>query len=315
LDIQVNPKNTTFLFRIANLLFRGELDDPYNEFMISEDITITKEALSEDFNAQYWDNRYSLKMQHIPKIFHAHELKILNTGKYLNVIRDCLGDYALIMNSSSLNRKGRSGKQNRSSSSSEDESESDEDETEENPFESIFQFSAGNNNNNSNNNKNNNSYKMIDSQPFIISSSSKEDNPMKTFHLSITNQQQMNSLYQMIESAYQISSQMLLQLLMKGFSLQSHFETLGRFFLLEHGDFFIQFMDIAELDLRKEVTELPVHRLQHLLSLAIQTSTLANDPHRENVSCLLAKSNLIQHLHMIQVIIHLLLLNCFSFIA
>jgi hypothetical protein len=276
--------------------------------MISEDITITKEALSEDFNAQYWDNRYSLKMQHIPKIFHAHQLKILNTGKYLNVIRDCLGDYALIMNSSSLNRKGRRGKQqNRSSFSSsdgeEDDNESDEDEAEENPFESIFQFSAGNNNNNNNNkNKNNNTYKMIDSQPFITSSSNKEDNPMKTFHLSITNQQQMNSLYQMIESAYQISSQMLLQLLMKGFSLQSHFETLGRFFLLEHGDFFIQFMDIAELDLRKEVTELPVHRLQHLLSLAIQTSTLANDPHREKVSCLLAKHNLIQHLHMIQVI-------------
>jgi len=40
-------------------LFKGELQDPYNEFMIQENKSVSREALAEDFNAQYWDERFS----------------------------------------------------------------------------------------------------------------------------------------------------------------------------------------------------------------------------------------------------------------
>lgn len=62
-----------------------------------------------------------------------------------------------------------------------------------------------------------------------------------------------------------------------------------------------QFMDSAEEELRKDVKEVSLQRIQALLQLAVQTSTLASDPHREDLTCSLASHNLIQHLHLIQV--------------
>ncbi len=82
--------------------------------------------------------------------------------------------------------------------------------------------------------------------------------------------------------------------------LHSHLSSLSRFFLLEHGDFFIQFMDTAEEELRREVKDIPISRVKALLTMAVQSSTLATDPHREELTCSLASHNLIQHLHLIQ---------------
>lgn len=62
-----------------------------------------------------------------------------------------------------------------------------------------------------------------------------------------------------------------------------------------------QFMDSADEELRKDVKEVSLQRIQALLQLAVQTSTLASDPHREDLTCSLASHNLIQHLHLIQV--------------
>jgi len=39
-------------------------------------------------------------------------------------------------------------------------------------------------------------------------------------------------------------------------------QSLRRFFLLEHGDFFIQFMDVALTELRRDAKELSLARLQ-----------------------------------------------------
>jgi hypothetical protein len=105
-----------------------------------------------------------------------------------------------------------------------------------------------------------------------------------------------------IQEAYYLSSRALLKILdHKG--LRSHLRSLRRFFLLEHGDFFTQFMDTAEEELRREAKEVALVRVQALLQMAVQTSTLLSDPHREELSCTLASHNLIQHLHLIQVFI------------
>ena len=63
-------------------------------------------------------------------------------------------------------------------------------------------------------------------------------------------------------------------------------------------------MDSAEDELRKDVKDVSLQRIQALLQLAVQTSTLCTDPHREDLTCSLAAHNLIQHLHLIQVSIH-----------
>jgi hypothetical protein len=119
-------------------------------------------------------------------------------------------------------------------------------------------------------------------------------------HQNQKNKQSSMSVKLGVEQAYHYSSQQLLHLLTHSYHLQSHLQSLTRFFLLEHGDFFIQFMDIAEEELRKEVKEISIHRLKSLLQVAIQTSTLTHDHHREDLSCSLASHNLIQHLHLIQ---------------
>ena len=82
--------------------------------------------------------------------------------------------------------------------------------------------------------------------------------------------------------------------------MSSHLVSLSRFFLLEHGDFFVQFMDTAGVELRRDVKDIAVHRIQTLLQSALASSTLHNDPHKDALSCSLASTNLIQHLHMIQ---------------
>ena len=218
-----------FLSMLSQWIYRGELKDPYKEFMVREDSSVTKEALQEDFNAHYWDSRYQLIDQHIPKLLRVTAIKALSAGKYLNVIRGASADV-----------------------SADGEHKWEE--------------------------------KLL---------------PFRTLSLSLeVTDSPMN---QAIQEAYVFSSHGLLQLLEgKQYGLSSHLTSLRRFFLLEHGDFFNQFMDTAEEELRREVKDIALNRIQGLLQLAVQTSTLVQDPHREDLNCMLASHNLMQHLHLIQ---------------
>ena len=47
-----------FLTMLIKWIYHGELSDPYAEFMIQEDLSLSKDTLEQDFNAQYWENRY-----------------------------------------------------------------------------------------------------------------------------------------------------------------------------------------------------------------------------------------------------------------
>lgn len=60
--------------------------------MVEENETIQKEKLQEDYNDAYWDQHYTICRERIPVFLEQVADKILNTGKYLNVIRLC-GEY------------------------------------------------------------------------------------------------------------------------------------------------------------------------------------------------------------------------------
>ncbi|KAI9204561.1 Spc98 family-domain-containing protein [Polychytrium aggregatum] len=68
---------------------RGEICDPYDEFMIQEQRGMSKEQLKDDFNDLYWDQRYVLRMDAVPNFLDPFKEKILLAGKYLNVVREC----------------------------------------------------------------------------------------------------------------------------------------------------------------------------------------------------------------------------------
>ena len=42
-----------YLTMLEDWIYKGQINDPYNEFMINEDKEIIKEKLKEDFNEKY----------------------------------------------------------------------------------------------------------------------------------------------------------------------------------------------------------------------------------------------------------------------
>ncbi|XP_051959135.1 gamma-tubulin complex component 2-like isoform X3 [Xyrauchen texanus] len=59
-----------------------------SEFMVEEH-ELQKEKIQEDYNDKYWDQRYTIIQHRIPAFLQKMADKILNTGKYLNVVREC----------------------------------------------------------------------------------------------------------------------------------------------------------------------------------------------------------------------------------
>ena len=241
--------------------------------MVVEDKSLTKEAMEDDFNARYWDNRFTMRSQHVPSILRSHAMKALITGKYLSVVRDCQSDsrssssYALLLSSESVLLNPST------YTSYNDDDDDDGNKT---------AVAA--------------STDLTIDRPTDEYSMLPEVRRLLNLHLELKE----SSLSHSIDDAYVISSRAILKLL-DSRGLRSHLKSIRRFFLLEHGDFFTQFMDSAEEELRRDVRDVVLTRVQGLLQIALQTSTLLHDPHKEELSCTLASHNLIQHLHLIQV--------------
>ncbi|KAL3838506.1 hypothetical protein ACJIZ3_023097 [Penstemon smallii] len=77
-----------YLGILERWVYEGVIDDPYGEFFIAENKSLQKESLTQDYDAKYWQQRYSLK-DDIPSFLANAAETILTTGKYLNVMREC----------------------------------------------------------------------------------------------------------------------------------------------------------------------------------------------------------------------------------
>ncbi len=66
---------------LASWIYDGQLADPYGEFMVREEDTLDKENVREDFNAQYWENRYTIEEEMVCSFLWELANKILTTGK------------------------------------------------------------------------------------------------------------------------------------------------------------------------------------------------------------------------------------------
>ncbi|RYH25587.1 Spc97/Spc98 family protein, partial [archaeon] len=245
-----------YIHIISSWIFRGELVDNYHEFLLVEDRTIDKEALLEDYNASYWDNKYTLQPRHVVTFLQSYANKILICGKYLHIVRDCLGDALMLSDMQPSVTSGGKKLLLLSDSSANAEEDVKVSEILELPTEQEISLDLANH------------------------------------HASIMSA---------VEYAYSISSRTLLSILIHKYSLYKHLASLHKYFLLKQGDFFIQFMDISETELKKDVKEIRLNKLQSLLYMAIQSSTLMHDNHKEKLTCTLASHNLIQHLHLIQI--------------
>ncbi|KAJ8544765.1 hypothetical protein K7X08_017348 [Anisodus acutangulus] len=88
LEKMSHSANTAYLGILERWGYEGVIDDPYGEFFIAENKSLQKESLTQDYDAKYWQQRYSLK-DDIPSFLANAAETILITGKYLNVMREC----------------------------------------------------------------------------------------------------------------------------------------------------------------------------------------------------------------------------------
>lgn len=83
-------------------LFIGVIIDPYNQFFVVDHV---KELSNRDLQmdtARYWECRYTIQLDRIPRFLENDAEIILRTGKYLNVIRQCGREIILPVNASNL---------------------------------------------------------------------------------------------------------------------------------------------------------------------------------------------------------------------
>ncbi len=83
--------SSPYISMLNNWLQYGIILDPYKEFMINEHSGIAINKLYNTFADRYWEQRYTIRKDGLPFQFLNRTIqnKILLTGKYLNVAREC----------------------------------------------------------------------------------------------------------------------------------------------------------------------------------------------------------------------------------
>ncbi|XP_052809795.1 gamma-tubulin complex component 2-like isoform X2 [Mya arenaria] len=190
-------------------IYKGIITDPYSEFLIEENETIHKEKLQEEYNDHYWEHHYSICRERIPVFLELVAVKILNTGKYLNVVRQCGRDV-----------------------------------------------------------------KCPNAEEIVYTLKEKK-------------------YFEHIERAYGYSSKLLLNLLMDEKELMARIRSIKHYFLLDKGDFIVQFMDMTEDEMKQDLENIHPTRLESLLELALRTSTANVDPFKDDLKVDLLQFDLI----------------------
>ncbi|XP_041354765.1 gamma-tubulin complex component 2-like isoform X2 [Gigantopelta aegis] len=193
-------------------IYKGIISDPYSEFLVEENETIQKEKLQEDYNDAYWEQHYTICRERIPVFLEQVADKILNTGKYLNVVRLCGHDVKC------------------------------------------------------------------------------------PYALEIVYTLKERKYYDQIEKAYSYASKLLLDLLMNEKELMSRIRSMKHYFLLDKGDFIVQFMDMTEEEMKQDIDDITITRLESLLELALRTSTANVDPFKDDLKVDLLPFDLITQL-------------------
>lgn len=68
---------------------KGVIVDSTQEFLVEDNECIHQGEVPAHYSDDYWERRYTIRQECIPSFLEKHANKILRTGKYLNVIRQC----------------------------------------------------------------------------------------------------------------------------------------------------------------------------------------------------------------------------------
>lgn len=71
-------------------ILKGIIVDPYHEFLVEDNEIVRRDVSNlNHYSAEYWEKRYTIRPDCIPRYLEGLADIILRTGKYLNVIRQC----------------------------------------------------------------------------------------------------------------------------------------------------------------------------------------------------------------------------------
>ena len=249
---------------LSRWVHRGTIDDPGKDFFVEDNEVIERSALPLEYSDDYWERRYTIKTDQIPAFLHSNADKILRTGKYLNVIQQCGDEKA------SLGVKRITG--NLSEHSEAYKSQTNKIHAFDDHFEERHGFNiAGEVSKNRFG-----CFKNPDEPDLMVS-----DNHNHAEDLCYTeNTEEYNAP---LERAYTIASRNLLDLLVKDRDLIGHLKSVKHYFLLDQGDFVVQFFDVCGEELCQNVDSVEPTRLESLLELALRTSVANSDPYKDNV--------------------------------
>lgn len=195
---------------LSRWIHRGMISDSGKDFFVEDNEVIDRTILPLEYSDDYWERRYTLRMDQIPAFLHSSSDMILRTGKYLNVIQQC---------------------------------------------DKSIQWPES-----------------VDEVQYM-------PNP--------------DQYRPLLEKAHAFASKTLLDLLVKDRDLIGHLRSVKHYFLLDQGDFIVQFMDLCEKELLQNVNQVEPARLESLLELAQRTSAANTDPYKDNVGVELLPYDLI----------------------
>lgn len=183
-------------------IFKGVIQDPKMEFLVEDnEKECQNPEQNENYFDDYWDKRYVIRSEKIPRFLEKQADVILRTGKYLNVVREC-GKRA-VFNQSQASLK----------------------------------------------------FSHTDEQNYV----------------------------NIITDAYTFASKALLELIMDDHDLMGHLLSVKRYFLLQQGDFIVQFMDACEGELTNNVDDVIPMRLENLLELTLRLSSAKHDKYQDDL--------------------------------
>ncbi|KAK8785899.1 hypothetical protein V5799_007733 [Amblyomma americanum] len=202
---------------LESWVYRGRIEDPFKEFLVGDKTLIKKEDMSIDSSDNYWNSRYTLRLDMVPSFMKPIKDRIFATGKYQNVILQC-------------------GQRPTLCGSGDD---------------------------------------RLCYSPVEREYSDK------------------------IDEVYHKASRMLLNLLMDKVDLMGRLRSVKHFFLMDQGDFVVQFMDMAEEELSQNIDDIVPTRLELLLQLSLSTSSVSNDRYKDCVKHQILECSLVSQMEKI----------------
>ena len=259
---------------VERWVYEGVVDDPYDEFLVLQRSDLRKESLADEYNAKYWDRRYSLRPETPRFLNGALARKALTTGKYIDAARESWDTTRRARRARDRDERARAAETGatRGDLKSALRRQGERRET----------FAE-------------------DGVDFALPP--RPENGLGRVALdAFATGRDGGEMAERIERAFEHASATLLGAVLDDGDLRARLRSLKKYFLTHQGDFLVHFVDIAGAELARPALDVSVERLQSMLelSLKVEGSTAASDPHADQMTCALERQGIIAQLLAIQ---------------